>query len=272
VLALLFRLQAFIITPGSSPWNLLRVDILNVIGPAMAAAALLWGLCPAPVTLATLMAVLTTAIAMATPLTRTAGWPAVLPDPLEAYLRPAGTFGSFPAFPWAAFLFAGTSLGVLMSSVRDDRQTRLLAGIGVVGAGLVAGGFYASTLPSIYQQSSFWTSSPTFFAIRLGVMMLAISLLFGLERAVGELIRPAGPLERLGRSSLFVYWIHVELVYGYASWPLRGRLPLPLSVLAWAVFSALMFGAIVLRDRIAGGWTPRGLRRLRRGSSPVAIS
>ena len=28
----------------------------------------------------------------------------------------------------------------------------------------------------------------------------------------------AGPwLERFGRSSLFVYWIHVELVYGYAT-------------------------------------------------------
>src|SRR5262245_60708611 len=42
VLAFLFRLQAFIVTPGSHPVMLFRVDVLNVMGPAMAAAALLW--------------------------------------------------------------------------------------------------------------------------------------------------------------------------------------------------------------------------------------
>ena len=30
------------------------------------------------------------------------------------------------------------------------------------------------------------------------------------------------PLQLLGRSSLFVYWIHVELVYGLISLPLHG--------------------------------------------------
>ena len=34
-----------------------------------------------------------------------------------------------------------------------------------------------------------------------------------------------GPLATLGRASLFIYWIHVELVYGYASWFWRRRLP-----------------------------------------------
>jgi hypothetical protein len=134
---------------------------------------------------------------------------------------------------------------------------------------MVLVGFYASTLPSIYRQSDFWTSSPTFFAIRVGVMMVLLALLFGLERSIEALSRPLSPLERLGHSSLFVYWIHVELVYGYTSWPLRGRLPLPFSVLAWAVFSALMFGAVVLRDRITGGWPRRGMRG---SSSAVAIS
>src|ERR1700676_4207482 len=43
ILAFLFRLQAFIVSPGSSVVTLFRVDILNVMGPSIVAAGLLWG-------------------------------------------------------------------------------------------------------------------------------------------------------------------------------------------------------------------------------------
>src|SRR5262249_18249631 len=42
ILAFLFRLQAFVISPGSPPVTIFRVDILNVMGPAMAVAGLIW--------------------------------------------------------------------------------------------------------------------------------------------------------------------------------------------------------------------------------------
>ncbi|HWT46869.1 MAG TPA: heparan-alpha-glucosaminide N-acetyltransferase domain-containing protein, partial [Vicinamibacterales bacterium] len=42
LLAFLFRLQAFVLG-WSSPWTLLRVDILNVMGPTIMATAWLWG-------------------------------------------------------------------------------------------------------------------------------------------------------------------------------------------------------------------------------------
>src|SRR5699024_8041282 len=43
ILAFLFRLQGFIVTPGSHPVTLFRVDILNIMGPAIAATGLVWG-------------------------------------------------------------------------------------------------------------------------------------------------------------------------------------------------------------------------------------
>jgi hypothetical protein len=49
---------------------------------------------------------------------------------------------------------------------------------------------------------------------------------------------------------LFIYWIHVELVYGYASWLWRGRLPLWGTGLAYIAFCAAMYGAVVARDRV----------------------
>ena len=96
--------------------------------------------------------------------------------------------------------------------------------------------------------------------------MLALSWLYGLEMAVGRreesVDRPHGalkgvllswqvPLERLGRHSLFIYWIHVELVYGYASSLWRQRLPLWGTAIGYVAFSALMYGALIARDWIA---------------------
>jgi hypothetical protein len=64
-------------------------------------------------------------------------------------------------------------------------------------------------------------------------------------------------LARLGRHSLFIYWIHVELVYGYASTLWRGRLPLWGTALAYVAFCVLMFRALVLRDHLVGLWRSR---------------
>ena len=42
-------------------------------------------------------------------------------------------------------------------------------------------------------------------------------------------------LQQFGRASLFVYWIHVELVYGVLSAPIHRRLAFPVAVAAFAV-------------------------------------
>src|SRR5712671_6085259 len=44
ILGFLFRAQGFLITPGSHPVTLFRVDILNIMGPAIAVAGIVWGL------------------------------------------------------------------------------------------------------------------------------------------------------------------------------------------------------------------------------------
>ena len=60
------------------------------------------------------------------------------------------------------------------------------------------------------------------------------------------------PLARMGRSSLFIYWIHVELVYGYASWLWRHRLPPGALAIAFTPFCVSMYRAIGWRDLIVG--------------------
>jgi uncharacterized membrane protein len=265
VLAFLFRLQAFIVSPGSPAVTLFRVDILNVMGPSIVAAGLLWGLVENRAALTLVYAVSATVVAMLTPIVRSAAWVGALPIWLEWYIRPAGEYTTFTGLPWAGFVFAGSALGALMALARDDRsERRLQVAVAAVGTSLIVLGLYAASLPTIYQSSSFWTSSPTYFAIRVGVMMLGLAATYAESVAAHRSRITFGPLERLGRSSLFVYWIHVELVYGYVAWPIRHRLKLWEAAAAYAIFCALMYGAVLLRDRLVDRW------RVHRSTGPSA--
>jgi uncharacterized membrane protein len=260
ILAFLFRVQAFIVSPGSAVVMIFRVDILNIMGPGIVLAGLIWWLAEGVWTAAIAFTVLTSGVAMMTPIIRGAQWVNALPRWGQWYVRPEADYTNFTMFPWVGFLLAGAAVGALIAAARDSREEgRLQLVLGGAGALFVAAGFYTATLPSLYHpRSSFWYTSPTFFAIRLGVMMLALTLLYALQAGIG---RWAGklmiPIERIGRSSLFIYWIHVELVYGYATWPLRHRLTLWQMAVAYALFCAAMYGALILRDRVVAAWRLR---------------
>jgi uncharacterized membrane protein len=265
ILAFLFRLQGFIVTPGGAPVTLFRVDVLNIMGPSMVGVGLLWGAGRTVAARVAACAAAATAIAMLTPIVRATALVSALPVWLQWYARPTGDLTIFTLFPWAGFVFAGGAVGALLAEAGDDRvERRLHVVLGAAGAGLIALGFYAAGRPSLYRAASFWTSSPTWFAIRVGILMVAVSAVYGVFATLAHSRRPPecaspkiDPLARLGRSSLFVYWIHVELVYGYTTWLIRGRLPLWGTAIAYVAFCALMYGAIVLRDRLAGTWRAR---------------
>jgi uncharacterized membrane protein len=248
ILAFLFRLQAFLVSPGGHPITLFRVDILNIMGPAIVATGLVWALVESPALLLSIYACLAAGMAMAAPLVRTMGAVDVLPVWVQWYIRPAAEYTTFTAFPWAGFVFAGAGLGVVLTGSRGQPR-RFHAIVAAAGLALTWIGFDTASRPAIYAQSSFWTSSPTYFAIRIGVIMAAFAALYGVEELANRFGVAFTALERFGRRSLFVYWIHVELVYGYATWPLRGRLPLWGVGLAYAAFTAVMYGVVVAFDR-----------------------
>ena len=267
ILAFLFRLQAFIVSPGSAPVMLFRVDILNIMGPAIVVAGFVWGVASGVWTATIAFTVLASAVAMVTPVVRVAPWVNLLPLWGQWYVRPQADYTLFTVFPWVGFLFAGGAVGVLVAAARDaHKEGRLQLVLGAVGVLLIVLGFYTASLPSVYHpRSSFWYTSPTFFAIRLGVMMLALTMLYGVQAGIGRWAAGAAPalailapIERIGRSSLFVYWIHVELVYGYATWPLRRHLTLWQMAVAYVLFCAAMYGALLLRDRVVAAWRLRG--------------
>ena len=246
-LAFLFRLQSWLIS-GGPPARLLKVDILNVMGIGLVAAGVVWALGRGVTTRVTLFAATAAGCAMVTPLVRASALVAGLPDPVEWYLVPAPNTTAFTLLPWVGFLFAGAACGTLLQAAREgamERRVNLWLGVG--GVIVAAGGYAAAYLPPIYAQTNFWTSSPTFFFVRLGLVMALVPLAYLLKGKSGR-----SALGDFGRASLFVYWIHVEIVYGVLTTVVHRALPLPWSYVAFILFTLVMFATVKLKNHFSG--------------------
>ena len=221
-----------------------------------------------------LFAIATVAVAMTTPLVREAAMLAGLPDAIEAYIRPLPGRTNFALFPWAGFVFAGGIAGELVFAAQgESRERRLQAGLLITGLAGIALAYAASFRPSIYPVANFWTSSPTFFFIRLGICTAMVPLAFGVDHFHAFLRRrfaigagtadvPGRVVTTLGRSSLFVYWIHVEMAYGGIAKPLKRALPLEVSLLATVALCALLYAIVKWKDRKMAGRELTGAWRI----------
>jgi uncharacterized membrane protein len=253
VLALLFRLQAQLLGWGPLFW-LFKVDMLNTMGLSIMFAALVWQFPPNRSSRVFTFAGLTAATTLLTPLVRATPWLAPLPDPLEAYLRPVGSYSAFPMFPWSGFLFAGVMAGDLIDAVRvsERKPSRLQLAFAVAALAGGVAAYYASHRPALFPTASFWHDSPTIFFIRLASATMLIPMAWVIEQLSGNtgLFRT---LVTFGRSSLFVYWIHVEMVYGVLATPIRNALPLWAVQLGWLGMCALLYGIVLLKNRLMEG-------------------
>jgi uncharacterized membrane protein len=237
-LGLLFRVQEFAISLGWAPWSdLFRVDILNTIGVSMILMGLMcWAVAaltndfgraavpspPAPQRIRTTAAALLTAAAMSAiaPLLWTTWRPRFLPWELETYINGVHNLDQpqawlFPIFPWTAFAFAGLAFGFILMSQRGHQlDWRLFALAAMAGLMLIySAKFLDSRSVQIYPVFDFWHTSPEFYMIRLGLLLLFVTVAYAWCRW-GFGPKGFSPLIQLGNTSLLVYWVHIELVYG----------------------------------------------------------
>jgi hypothetical protein len=65
----------------------------------------------------------------------------------------------------------------------------------------------------LYGEYDFWHTSPNFFLVRAGVVLIVLFLGYAWCRwGAGEW--GFSPLIEMGKCSLLVYWVHLEFVYG----------------------------------------------------------
>jgi uncharacterized membrane protein len=260
-LALLFRLQAYVFSAGASLYGILKVDILNIMGLSLVAAGWLWGRGRTRSDRVITALGVMVGVLVLSPLLRVWGWPGLVPEPLEWYMRPGAARSTFTLFPWSAFVFAGLALGEWLAHVPADARNRFHAWCLAGGAAIAVAAYQLSFQPTLLPGSKFWTTSPAFFAIRLGGMLAVFGLLYFLLRTGGgwsrlTLPRAWSPMELLGRTSLFIYWVHVELVYGVASLRLHKALSFDVALIAFAIFTVGMLALAMLKSRYWDNYMP----------------
>jgi uncharacterized membrane protein len=258
MLAHLFRLQSYILNPHAVWHSILKPDILNILGLGMVVAAFCWGRSSSMRgRMAWLLGPALLVLVLA-PLSRVWWWPTLLHPRLEAYIRPNGGFGVFPLFPWVAFVLVGAAVGVWIAQTRTAGEDRRFhAGLAGVGVAVGAAGIIGQWLPTPLG-TSFWTTSWSYFLMRIGAIMVLLSL------AWLWMARPTAgrwsPMVLFGQTSLFVYWVHVELAYGVFSTPIKKSLTVGEATVAYVLFLlGLLLMAAWWKKREGQPWVPAHL-------------
>jgi uncharacterized membrane protein len=281
-LGLLFRLQEFLLGQPSAPWtDLLRVDVLNVIGLSIVLMGLLcWvvasgresavgneknsaiGFSRTKYVLASIAVAAT--IALATPPLWTTHRLRWLPWYLETYINGVHTFDQpqpwlFPIFPWAAFAFTGLAFGFLLFSPEARRHELATMVISAAGGALLflLGQWFDARPRRLYAVYDFWHTSPNFFLMRTAILLgIVLGSYAWCRWGAGQ--KGFSPVMELGRTSLFVYWVHIEFVYGRFSILAKRAQSIPAATFGIVLIFAAMVALATIRNRLKG----RGLGAL----------
>jgi uncharacterized membrane protein len=269
-LGLLFRLQEYLLGIPWAPWtDLLRVDILNTIGISIILLGIVGRLTQSRIANAAVALLTATAIALATPFLYTTWRPRWLPWYLESYIDGVHTFKTpqpwlFPIFPWAGFAFAGLTLGYLLfSDWGKNNLQKITFACGIAGVALFYLSKWLDTRTSqIYPDYDYWHTSPNFFLARVAIMLMIVFASYAWCRwGLGQV--GFSPLIQMGQTSLLVYWVHIEFVYGRFSIMKKEGESIPRATLGFLIITA----AMVLLSLARTSWKdhrPEIIARLKR--------
>jgi fucose 4-O-acetylase-like acetyltransferase len=136
---------------------------------------------------------------------------------------------------------------------------------GASGVGLIYLARWLDARPrQVYAVYDFWHTSPNFFLIRVGLLLVILAAAYSwCRRGPGQW--GFSSFLQLGQTSLLVYWVHIEFVYGRLSiLPKRAVDIRTASVGLLAIFLSMVLLSM-LRSRFKG----RGAEALARFHRPV---
>jgi len=284
-LGMVFRIQEYALGYRWVPWtDLLRVDILNILGISMMLMGVLcWFTAAATGDVArfrSIIAAFSTAavIACLTPAVWTTWRPQFLPWPLESYLNGVHTFNQpqpwlFPIFPWTAFAFAGLGVGFLIFTEFARRsEARFFACVGLAGIFAIAVSILLELSPvRLYGIHDYWHSHPNFLLARSGVLAILLFLVYAWCRW-GFALKGFSPVIQLGTTSLLVYWVHIEFVYGRFSILPKRQSSIPMATLGLCGIFLAMLALSLFRTRFKKSAVRALPEEPHRASAPAAVT
>jgi hypothetical protein len=220
-----FSLSKTLNHASESEWlTFLAFGILQLIGVCLVTARILLVTIRSEKVFLAVVVLLFLSIVFLTPLM----WSSDLTDSLPRILSLAvsGRGVSFsPVFPFAAFMLAGIFVSwQFLRATEKGHEDRFMWRLGVAGIILTAAGFLTDWLPlRVFTPYDFWFTSPSYFWIRLGIILMLMGAFWSFERLVkhGDVHDVWMPtwLTNLGTQSFFAYIIHLIVVFGWVGNP-----------------------------------------------------
>jgi uncharacterized membrane protein len=259
-LGLLFRIQEYLIGYRWVPWtDILRVDVLNILGISIMLMGIFAWITgnnsedkinsrqiAGGISVAALIATIT-------PLVWTTHRLRFLPWPIESYFDGVHIFAEpqswlFPIFPWTAFAFAGLAVGFYLFSdfaKQKNALAFLFLGAAAIFAGIISMILDRSAV-KLYPAYDYWHTSPNYFLLRCALLVISLCFAyFWCRWGAGE--KGFSPLIQLGKTSLLVYWVHIEFVYGLLSILPKKRCSIPLATLGLVIIFVSMVALSLAR-------------------------
>jgi uncharacterized membrane protein len=244
LIAFLFRIQLYVFGFPTSPASeLLRVDILNCMGMAMLIfVPMAVFTTQERIRLCTVLGLVIAALSPLVSMIDTNNVPAIV----RSYFFPSYNYFGF--FPWACFLAFGMAAGSIFRTVKREDLGRTMLWMLSIGVGLGAVSHALSNLGySVYPKSEFWLNSPAMIMMKLAVVLGLLGLAY-LWVNLGTPQRWS-LFRQLGTTSLLVYWVHIEIVYGRWLGIWKEALTVTQVIVFTVVLLALMTLLSVLRTR-----------------------
>jgi uncharacterized membrane protein len=121
----------------------------------------------------------------------------------------------FPLFPWSAYIFCGVVYASFFIRAKEHHQATVFMQRSVVyGLVVMAVMFILVNIPvGFYPPHDVWKANPLIVFARMGFVAVVIAGIFFAEHSVT--IPSRIPL-MMGRESLFIYIIHLIIIYGSA--------------------------------------------------------
>lgn len=189
-----------------------QVNILQLSGVTLIATTLLMYFTRSSRNFALISIGLALGILVVAPFAYQVDWFAYLPEGIAAYL--SYSHGSlFAILPFSAYMFAGVGVGFLLSEIpqreRESRFPRIAFVLGALFLALGVAGTYSPL--TLFPAHNYYLASPHFAFIRVGCVLVAMSALtyiYGFTRSFAEYY------SRLGKKSLYIYVVHLVLLFG----------------------------------------------------------
>jgi hypothetical protein len=204
--------------PVSTGADFLRVDILNCMGFSVAALSVMALF--RTTERARLCVVLGLAIALLSPVISQIDWTGV-PWPIRAYIVPDRHLFGF--FPWGAYLAFGVAAGSAIRLIPAGAMDRAMQWTALAAAAaIIACQYLAQSSYSIYAASDYWLNSPAQVLTKQSVTLLMLAFAFVWTQYIAK--DGWSWVRQFGVTSLLVYWVHIELIYGRWMWFFKNNL------------------------------------------------